>query len=262
MGYNPLGLYPEGMDYYDSGVSYTGAFLGTLETRTFSAHSSACPAYALSQSALHYGGRDLLLLLPSALCALVAALSKSEAALLGIAAGALIGIPYYVYLHSSRRPALIFLGCEAALLIAGLALVYFAAPASGTLYELHEILHGRISDSFGSSRHRNLARSPASLRRRAADRRRAGYLRPALHARVLALCGRDGHDAHHPGRQRALHAARLSRRLRHTRCFSLCALCIVILRRAAKSGFPALFPALAAISSSHFSDLELVLFCP
>ena len=29
-GLNPLWLYPEGMDYYGSGVQYTGAFLGTI----------------------------------------------------------------------------------------------------------------------------------------------------------------------------------------------------------------------------------------
>lgn len=245
MGYNPIGLYPEGMDYYDSGVSYTGAFLGTLGNTNILGAFLCISCLLTGFAALHYGGRDLFLLLPSALCALVAVLSKSEAALLGIAAGALIGIPYYVHLHSSRRPALIFLGCEAALLIAGLALVYFAAPASGTLYELHEILHGRISDSFGSSR---IAIWREALRLFAEEPLTGGGpgtfgLRSTLEfSRYVAETGMT-----------------LTTRADNAHCMLLgyladlgipgalayAALCIVILRRAAKSGFPALFPALA-----------------
>lgn len=80
MGYNPLGLYPEGMDYYDSGVSYTGAFLGTLGNTNILGAFLCLSCLLTGFAALHYGGRDLLLLLPSTLCALVAALSKSEAA--------------------------------------------------------------------------------------------------------------------------------------------------------------------------------------
>ena len=33
-----------------------------------------------------------------------------------------------------------------------LAVIYLSGPDSGTLYELHELLHGRIDMSFGSSR--------------------------------------------------------------------------------------------------------------
>lgn len=36
--------------------------------------------------------------------------------------------------------------------IIGLLFVYFFAPAEGTLYELSQLLHGKIDDSFGSSR--------------------------------------------------------------------------------------------------------------
>ena len=37
-------------------------------------------------------------------------------------------------------------------IIIGLLFLYFFAPAEGTLYELSQILHGNIDDSFGSSR--------------------------------------------------------------------------------------------------------------
>ncbi len=152
LGFNPLGLYPDGMDYYDSGTLYTGAFLGTLGNTNLLGAFLCLTCLLTGFAALTYKGRDWLLLIPAALCALVAALSKSEAALLGIAAGVLAGIPYYVYLNSTRWRALAVLLCEAALVLAALLAVYLSSPVSGTLYELHEILHGRVSDSFGSSR--------------------------------------------------------------------------------------------------------------
>lgn len=149
---NPLGLYPEGMDYYDSGVLYTGSFLGTVGNTNILGVFLCLSCLLTAFTALKYRGRDLLLLLPSALCAAVAALSKSEAAVLGIAAGLLVGLPYYVNQLGLRRRTLMLLIGEAALVLALLAWVYFAAPAGGTLYEMHELLHGRVQDSFGSSR--------------------------------------------------------------------------------------------------------------
>ncbi len=41
LNFNPLGLFPEGLDYYDSGILYVGAFLGTMgNTNILSAYLS------------------------------------------------------------------------------------------------------------------------------------------------------------------------------------------------------------------------------
>ena len=152
LGFNPLRLYPEGYDYYGAGIWYNGSFLGTLgNTNLLGAFLClACPALAFTAALRR--GHYLWLLLPAALGAAVTALSRSEAGLVGLAAALLAGTPYYVNLRGRRRAALIVLAAETALVIAALLAVYAAAPASGTLYELSEILHGRIDGSFGSHR--------------------------------------------------------------------------------------------------------------
>ena len=152
LGLNPLWLYPEGLDYYDAGIKYAGSFLGTLGNTNIlgSFLCICCPLFAFT--ALFERARRLWLLLPAALCLAVLVLSRSEAGLLGIAAAALIGVPYYVYLNLKRRSFILTVACEAALVCAALCVLYFVSPESGTLWEAHEILHGRVQDSFGSSR--------------------------------------------------------------------------------------------------------------
>lgn len=152
LGQNPLWLYPEGLDYYDAGIKYAGSFLGTLGNTNIlgSFLCICCPLFAFT--ALFERGRRLWLLLPAALCLAVLVLSRSEAGLLGIAAAALIGVPYYVYLNHKCRAFILTVACEAAIVCAALCVLYFTSPESGTLWEAHEILHGRVQDSFGSSR--------------------------------------------------------------------------------------------------------------
>ena len=152
LGQNPLWLYPEGLDYYDAGIKYAGSFLGTLGNTNIlgSFLCICCPLFAFT--ALFERARRLWLLLPAALCLAVLVLSRSEAGLLGIAAAALIGVPYYVYLNHKRRSFILTVACEAAIVCAALCVLYFTSPEFGTLWEAHEILHGRVQDGFGSSR--------------------------------------------------------------------------------------------------------------
>ena len=144
LGLNPLWLYPEGLDYYDAGIKYAGSFLGTLGNTNIlgSFLCICCPLFAFT--ALFERARRLWLLLPAALCLAVLVLSRSEAGLLGIAAAALIGVPYYVYLNHKRRSFVLTVACEAALVCAALCVLYFTSPEFGTLWEAHEILHGRV----------------------------------------------------------------------------------------------------------------------
>lgn len=65
------------------------------------------------------------------------------------------GIARLVFARSefSARGLRIFFVClSAAAFIGALAGVYFFAPESGTLWELSQVLHGHLEDSFGSSR--------------------------------------------------------------------------------------------------------------
>lgn len=151
-GWNPLWLYPEGVDYYDAGVLYTGSFLGTMGNTNLLGAFLCLAVPLLAYTALERRGKSLWLLAPTALAVIVIVFSRSEAGLVGTGVALLIGIPYYVNLHGRKRLALLLLAAEAVLVLLALAAVYFISPGSGTLYELHEILHGRIRGEFGSSR--------------------------------------------------------------------------------------------------------------
>ena len=149
-GYNPLGLYPEGYNYYDGGVWYNGRFLGTMGNTNL---LGAFLSLASPLIALYAGGdcpRRLCLLLCAAGC-LTIILAGSEAGLLGLLACAAIAVPYYVN-RRNHKAAMLTLIAEAAALLAFLAFVYFAPPQSGTLREFSELLHGRAEPSFGSHR--------------------------------------------------------------------------------------------------------------
>lgn len=152
LGFNPLWLYPDGMNYYDGGILYASTFLGTMGNTNLLGAFLCISVPLFAFTALYERGKRLWLLIPSALALAVLILSKSEAGLVGSAAALLMGIICYVNLRHGRKAALIALAVEAALVLLALAAIYFAAPQSGTLYELSEILHGRIRDEFGSSR--------------------------------------------------------------------------------------------------------------
>lgn len=151
-GIDPLRLYPEGMGYYDGGTLYNGRFLGTIGNTNLLGAFLALASPLLAFTAIEKRGRELWLLLPAALGAATAALASSEAALVGLAVAAAAGTIYYVNYYRGRRAAFICLAAEIVLAVAALAWVYIAAPASGTLHELSELLHGRVSGEFGSHR--------------------------------------------------------------------------------------------------------------
>lgn len=152
VGIDPLRLYPDGMGYYDGGTLYNGRFLGTIGNTNLLGAFLALASPILAFTAIEKRGAELWLLLPAALGAATAALASSEAALVGLALAAAAGILYYVNYYRGRRAALICLAAEIILAAAALAWVYFAAPSSGTLHELSELLHGRVSGEFGSHR--------------------------------------------------------------------------------------------------------------
>ena len=150
-GLNPLWLYPEGMDYYGSGVQYTGAFLGTIGNTNMLGGFLAVAAPLLAFTAVRERGRELWLSAPALAAVVTAASAKSEAALVGMGVSALVGAPYYVYRRSRAAGRALICVLALALIAAALGL-YLFDPGAGTLHELHELLHGRAEPSFGSSR--------------------------------------------------------------------------------------------------------------
>lgn len=150
---NALGLFPEGLGYYDSGKLYSGAFLGTIgNIDVLAAYFCVCIPLFAAVPALTSDRRDLLLLIPAALCLCVLLISGVASGLLAAVFAALAGVPYIAFLKGRKRLCLVIVICSAAAAAAGLCFVYFHGGESGTLSELSAVLHGRIEDSFGSSR--------------------------------------------------------------------------------------------------------------
>jgi O-antigen ligase len=147
-------LFPQGLNYYDSGVLYTGAFLGTIgNTDVLTAYLSLCVPAFLFTAAHGHSRRELWLLLPAGLGLTIIWRSGVAAGAVAMAACVLICVPYYVNQHFQRRKLTrIFAALSLALVAVGLMTLYFWPGNSGTLWELSRVLHGEIQDSFGSSR--------------------------------------------------------------------------------------------------------------
>ena len=145
-GGNPLGLYPEGLSYYDAGKAYSGAYLGTIGNTDLLAAvmCTAAPAFFYGVWKL----RRYWLLAPLALCLTVSVWMDVSAGLLGIAAGLVLPLPL-VFSEKRRRAAAITIGCS---LLASFFAVLLIPGLPGILGEAHELLHGRAEDEFGSGR--------------------------------------------------------------------------------------------------------------
>ena len=150
-GHNPLGLYPEGMSYYDANRLYAGEFLGTLGNADIlsAVLCAAIPALWLALFRLPGRGR-FLLALPLALCLAVLVRSSVAGGLVGVSGAVLLTLPL---LPRSRRGRPAAAAAVIVLCAAGLVCLYlFGGRLGGFLYEASEVLHGRWKDEFGSSR--------------------------------------------------------------------------------------------------------------
>lgn len=151
MGLNPFYLFPPGYDYYDSGVAYSGAYLGTIGNVDFVA-AFLCLAVPLFLCAvvLVKGKERWFLLVPGLLSVTVLLWMKVAAGYVGLFAGmALAAPPLFKALGRSAKLPAIAMACVFAAALVG---VFFLDIGSGTLHEIHEVLHGRWDESFGSGR--------------------------------------------------------------------------------------------------------------
>ena len=145
--WNPFGLYPDGYDFYN----LKEPFLGTVGNVGFLGALFCVAVPVLTVSVLRLEGKlRFLLLLPLAGCLFVLFCSSILAAYVGLAAGFMAALPFV--LRFSGRTMKIYYLSVLLLLLVGIAVLYFTEPGSGTLQELHELLHGRTSDRFGSGR--------------------------------------------------------------------------------------------------------------
>lgn len=187
VGLDPFGLYPDGLSWADRNVKYSGEFIGTIGNADLVSAflCIAIPLTAVVGGHLVYGSsvegsgtlpvsiveedgeikkkiNNKLIILTGILCLIAAALSlallaviKVTAGLLAMAFVCLIAAPIAAYIFSDAKKRKIIAVYLAVLVLAGCAagaFIYVETSLPGTAGELHEIMHGNIDDSFGTSR--------------------------------------------------------------------------------------------------------------
>ena len=153
LSFNPFYLYPSGYNYYDAYQAYSGEYLGTIGNADLLSALLSLAASAFYAGALCETGKERTLHMVSCITAAVTlAAIKVSAGILSFFVTVLIFTPIILRARSSSR-------WKAAIAVEGvliigivLALFFFDFGGSGTAFEFHELLHGRISPSFGSGR--------------------------------------------------------------------------------------------------------------
>lgn len=171
-GANPLGLFPPGLSYLDAGVRYSGSYLGTVGNADLFAAVLSLGCGVMLASALWDGGclgrgdariDRVFYGLVYLLTACVIFRSDVAAGMAAVLGGTVILLIFYALsliadkeiLFGRRLPKNFFALALAVLLVMALAVVfalYLLPFEAGALGEAHQLLHGNVSDSFGSGR--------------------------------------------------------------------------------------------------------------
>ena len=163
-GHDPFRLYPEGMNYYDKYERMNAAFLGTIGNAGLLAAYLTLSAPLLAVFAvLSDRSVDSVLLLPAALAVAILALCDVDAGVVALLGCALVTVPVVLRKRCAARTAGLVSG---GLVLAGLAGAWFWPGTSGTVWELSQVLHGHLSDEFGSHRGQIWKRCLALFRER------------------------------------------------------------------------------------------------
>ena len=151
LGFNSLHLYPEGMNFYDAGVKYTTAFIGTIGNTNLSG-AFICLALPIFLVLLFKSKnkKHCYLLIPVALLTFTALTMDVTSTILGLISAVIISFP--LILSFRKRNTIIYVLSVSAVITIILFLILFYPPKTGFIHELSRILHGDISDSFGSGR--------------------------------------------------------------------------------------------------------------
>ena len=146
-GHNPLGLYPAGRSYATN-YEFQGT-IGNIDMDTgyllIMAGLFTAPVLQGLLPRPDRQARLLLFLLPLAVAFFLILTMGVQFGVLTL--GALAAVLALVFLPKKARVPVLIL-----LIILALAVVWFWPSSGGGLWELHEILHGRMRLSFGSNR--------------------------------------------------------------------------------------------------------------
>ncbi|MBR2716572.1 MAG: O-antigen ligase family protein [Oscillospiraceae bacterium] len=150
LGFDPLWLYPQGLNYYDKYEALNAAYLGTIgNTGLLAAYLCLAAPLLVVFALLSDRWQDTFLLLPGILDLVILVLCDVDAGLVALAGCLLVTPPVVLRRKRAAVTAACVSGGAAA---AGLAAVYFWPGRSGTLWEFSQVLHGHLSDEFGSHR--------------------------------------------------------------------------------------------------------------
>ena len=151
LGYNPFGLYPDGLTYYDANKAYRYQYLGTIGNVDLVAAFLSLAAPVLLLAIMRLRGKvKFLLLVPLAMVLAVTALSRVAAAYVAVFGGLFLLIP--MAMLKKKRQKLLAWILILVLVLAGFALVFYHDFGTGTLHEFHQLLHGGWDDDYGSGR--------------------------------------------------------------------------------------------------------------
>ena len=151
-GYNPFGLYPEGMSYADAFVKYSGEFLGTVGNvdQMAAVLCLAIPLFIMSMIRMKSRYR-FLIAVPLLLSTVLLFMERVQAGILGVLAGVLLSLPLVCRIDRKKRCVLYAIIAAAVLVF--LAVIYCAgAQLPGSLHELSQIMHGNFDDSYATGR--------------------------------------------------------------------------------------------------------------
>ncbi len=150
LGENPFALYPNNWNYYDGyKVKYAGGYAGTIGNVDF---VSAFLALVTPMLLLHTIGQKPKKAWPCwVLAAACTGISIWIHVLCGLAGLAMGGVICLAVLCPDRYRKLVLLGLGG-LALAGLVVLWLFDLPINFFHEIHEILHGRPQDSFGTGR--------------------------------------------------------------------------------------------------------------
>lgn len=163
LGYNPLELFPNHLNYYDPFVQEMAPFLGTVGNIDLlsALHCLAIPMSA-AYLTLGRGKGRALFLVPLSLglaCMFWVRVASGILAVLSTAVLFSVFLPsvlnqrYGWFSNVDERRRILFGAVPAAVLLIGVLTALRLYPFSGgTLYELHQLINGQVSDEFGSGR--------------------------------------------------------------------------------------------------------------
>lgn len=150
-GFNPFGLYPAGYGYADSGMTYSGAYLGTIGNVDLVAAFLALAFPILFYSLVRLPGQlRWALLIPLTLAAVVLVRISAISGLIGAGVGCFLSLPVASVRRSSARRNLALL--VGGVIFSSLVAVFLIDFAGELPHQLHMLLHGQAFPSFGSGR--------------------------------------------------------------------------------------------------------------